>query len=99
MDLSKGEMPLAMVVPKTEMTRSDEEFVQELTQLVHDKISPLIELKTIAVLKRLPKTRTGKIFRSTIKKIAEGVEYKVPATMEDPMILEEIRVALHSAQS
>jgi len=59
--------------------------------MVRDKIGPVAAFKTAIVIKRLPKTRSGKILRGTIRKIADNVEYKVPPTIDDPAILDEIK--------
>jgi propionyl-CoA synthetase len=59
--------------------------------MVRDKIGPVAAFKVAIVIKRLPKTRSGKILRGTIRKIADNVEYKVPPTIDDPVILDEIK--------
>ena len=64
--------------------------------LVRDKIGPVAAFKSAVVVQRLPKTRSGKILRGTIKKIADGQDYKLPATIDDPVILTEITDALKS---
>jgi propionyl-CoA synthetase len=61
--------------------------------MVRDRIGPVASFKMATVVKRLPKTRSGKILRGTMKKIADGQEYRVPATIDDPVILEEITIA------
>jgi len=66
----------------------------ELILLVRQKIGPIASFKAAAVVKRLPKTRSGKILRGTIKKIADGVSFQVPATIDDPLILDEIIITL-----
>jgi propionyl-CoA synthetase len=93
-DQLKGEIPLGLIVLKAGVTRSDKEIVDEVVALVRDKIGPVAAFKVAAVVKRLPKTRSGKILRSTMKKIADGQEYKTPATIDDPIILEEITEVL-----
>ena len=62
--------------------------------LVRERIGPITSFKESLVVKRLPKTRSGKILRGTTKKIADGVPYNVPATIEDPIILDEIRASM-----
>lgn len=89
-DKLKGEIPLGTVVLKAGVERNDAEIIGELIQMVRDKIGPVASFKTATVVKRLPKTRSGKILRGTMKKIADGMDYKVPATIDDPLILEEI---------
>ena len=59
--------------------------------MVRDKIGPVAAFKVVIVIKRLPKTRSGKILRGTIRKIADNVEYKMPPTIDDPAILDEIK--------
>jgi propionyl-CoA synthetase len=89
-DPIKGEVPLGFVVLKAGADRTQETIEPELILLVRQKIGPIASFKSAAVVKRLPKTRSGKILRGTIKKIADGVPYTVPATIDDPLILDEI---------
>jgi propionyl-CoA synthetase len=93
-DALKGEVPLGLVVLKAGSGRLGEEVVRELIVLVRERIGPVASFKTATLVKRLPKTRSGKIVRGTIKKIADGVEYRVPPTIDDPTILEEITAEL-----
>ncbi len=93
-DELKGEIPVGFVVTKAGVTRSQEEIVAELTQKVRDTIGAVAAFKIAVVVKRLPKTRSGKILRGTIKKIADGTAYTAPATIDDPAILGEITEAL-----
>ena len=90
----KGEVPVGFVVTKAGVTRSDAEIVRELVDKVRETIGPVAAFKTAAVVKRLPKTRSGKILRGTMKKIADGAEYTAPATIDDPAILTEITESL-----
>jgi propionyl-CoA synthetase len=76
--------------------RSADEVVAECVKLMREKIGPVADFKRAVVVDRLPKTRSGKILRGTIVKIADGVEWKMPATIDDPAILDEIKVALQS---
>lgn len=92
-DEIKGEIPLGIVVLKAGVGRTHDEIIQELIQMVREKIGPVASFKVAAVVKRLPKTRSGKILRGTMKKIADGVEYRTPATIDDPAILGEITEA------
>ena len=89
-DTLKGEVPVGLVVLKAGVSREDSEIIAEVIQLVRDKIGPVVTFKSAAVAKRLPKTRSGKILRGTMKKIADGAAYTVPATIDDPVILDEI---------
>ena len=95
-DEIKGEVPVGFVVTKAGVARSDADLCRELVELVRERIGPVAAFKTVAVVKRLPKTRSGKILRGTMKKIADGVEYGVPATIDDPAILGEIGDSLRS---
>ena len=95
-DEIKGEVPVGLVVTKAGVVRGDAELCRELVELVREKIGPVAAFKTVGVVKRLPKTRSGKILRGTMKKIADGVDYGVPATIDDPAILGEIGDSLKS---
>ena len=87
-------MPLGFLVLKAGVARESAPIVQEVVQMVRDRIGPVAAFKSATVVKRLPKTRSGKILRGTMQKIADGLEHKVPATIDDPAILPEIAEAL-----
>jgi propionyl-CoA synthetase len=89
-DPLKGQLPLGMMVLKAGVTRPQEEIVREVVQMVREAIGPVAAFKTALVVDRLPKTRSGKILRGTMQKIADGEEYRMPATIDDPVILSEI---------
>ena len=93
-DPIKGEIPVGFVVTKAGVDREASEIVPELVERVRETIGPVAAFKTATIVARLPKTRSGKILRGTIKKIADGQEYNVPATIDDPVILDEITDAL-----
>ena len=93
-DPIKGEIPVGFVVTKAGVDRPPSDLVAELVERVRETIGPVAAFKTATVVTRLPKTRSGKILRGTIKKIADGQEYKIPATIDDPAILDEITEAL-----
>jgi propionyl-CoA synthetase len=93
-DEIKGEVPVGFVVTKAGVARDEGEIVRELVEKVRERIGPVASFKTALVVKRLPKTRSGKILRGTMKKIADGQEYVAPATIDDPVILAEITEAL-----
>jgi len=93
-DELKGEVPLGFIVLKAGVRRAPETVVQELVEMVRERIGPVACFKTATVVQRLPKTRSGKILRGTVKKIADGIEYRVPPTIDDPAILDEITSAL-----
>jgi propionyl-CoA synthetase len=95
-DAMKGQMPLGLVVLKAGVNRAEAEIVQELVQRVREHIGPVAAFKQARVVKRLPKTRSGKILRGTMVKIADDLPWKLPATIDDPAILGEITEALQS---
>lgn len=95
LDELKGEIPLGFLVLKAGVHRSDEEIIHEVVQLVRDLIGPVASFKVATVVRQLPKTRSGKVLRGTMKKIADGVEYKMPATIDDPATLTHISEKLH----
>ena len=89
-DELKGQVPLGFLVLKAGVDRPKDEIVREVVQLVRDRIGPVAFFKTAIVVQRLPKTRSGKILRGTMQKIADGQPWKMPATIEDPAVLDEI---------
>ena len=93
-DELKGQVPLGLVVLKNGVERPHAEIVAELVALVRQQIGPVAVFKSAAVVARLPKTRSGKILRATMRSIADGEEYTTPATIDDPAILDEIGEAL-----
>jgi propionyl-CoA synthetase len=93
-DQLKGELPLGLVVLKAGAERAEAEIEKELIQRVRQEIGPVAAFKLVAVVQRLPKTRSGKILRGTMKSIADGKAYKVPATIDDPVILTEVEATL-----
>ena len=90
----KGQAPLGFLCLNKGATRSADEVVKDCVKLVRDKIGPVAAFKLACVVDRLPKTRSGKILRATMVKIADGEDYKMPATIDDPAILDEIKTAL-----
>jgi propionyl-CoA synthetase len=86
----KGQVPLGLVVLKAGAQRDETELAQELVALVRERIGPVASFKTARVVPRLPKTRSGKILRGTIRRIADRDSYAVPPTIEDPAALEEV---------
>ncbi|AZQ68760.1 propionyl-CoA synthetase [Silicimonas algicola] len=95
-DQLKGQLPLGFLCTNTGTNRSDEDIVSECVKLVRDRIGPVAAFKHAIVVKRLPKTRSGKILRATMVKIADSADFKVPATIDDPAIIDEIREALRT---
>jgi propionyl-CoA synthetase len=96
-DALKGEIPVGFVVTKAGVNRSDAELAKQLVERVRERIGPVAAFKLAMVVKRLPKTRSGKILRGTMKKIADGTEYGIPATIDDPATLDEIAATLKKA--
>ncbi|MGZ4288815.1 MAG: propionyl-CoA synthetase [Solirubrobacteraceae bacterium] len=94
-DQLKGQLPVGLVVLKAGVQRPHEEIVKEVVQMVREQIGAVAAFKTATVVDRLPKTRSGKILRATMRKIADGEQYTTPATIDDPAILREVGDALH----
>ncbi len=90
-DKLKGQLPIGLVVLKSGVEKANDTISKECIQMVRDKIGPVAAFKIVIVIKRLPKTRSGKILRGTIRKIADKEDYKMPATIDDPAILDEIK--------
>ena len=90
----KGQLPLGFLCLNAGCDRSHDEVVKEVVKLVREKIGPVAAFKLAAVVDRLPKTRSGKILRGTMVSIADGKDYKMPATIDDPVILDEIKTSL-----
>jgi propionyl-CoA synthetase len=93
-DPMKGQLPLGLLVLNDGVTKSPEEIVGEAIQHMRDRIGPVAAFKLCAVVERLPKTRSGKILRGTMRSIADGESWKMPATIDDPAIMDEIAQAL-----
>jgi hypothetical protein len=93
-DELKGEVPCGFIVLKAGVDRPPAEIEKEIVALVRDKIGPVAAFKLAITVARLPKTRSGKILRGTIKKIADKEPWTMPATIEDPKVLEEIGEAV-----
>jgi len=93
-DELKGQVPVGFVVLQAGVDRDSADVEAELIAMVRDRIGPVASFKQALVVARLPKTRSGKILRGTMRKMADGTEWSMPATIDDPAILEEIRVAL-----
>ena len=93
-DALKGQVPLGFLVLKAGVARDNSAIVAETVTMVRGEIGPVAAFKTATVVDRLPKTRSGKILRGTMRAIADGETWKMPATIDDPAILDEIGVAL-----
>ncbi len=90
-DALKGQIPCGFLVLKNRATRTSQEIEHEVVSLVRNEIGPVAAFKTVMIVQRLPKTRSGKILRGTMQKIADGLPWKMPATIDDPAILDEIQ--------
>jgi propionyl-CoA synthetase len=95
-DQLKGEIPLGFLVLNAGVDRPQHDIVSEVIEMVRNAIGPVAAFKTAIVVQRLPKTRSGKILRGTMKKIADRIPWKMPATIDDPVILDEIRERLQA---
>ena len=95
-DELKGQSPLGFLCLNKGANRAHEDVVKECVKLMRERIGPVADFKRALVIDRLPKTRTGKILRGTMVKIADGTDWKMPATIDDPVILDEITLALKS---
>ena len=90
----KGQLPLGFICLNAGVNRKPLEIINESVLLVREKIGPVASFKKAVIIERLPKTRSGKVLRGTMLKIANGEKFKVPATIDDPAILDEIEKAL-----
>jgi len=93
-DPLKTQVPLGVVVLKAGVARDAAMICAELVQRVRDDVGPVANFKLVTVVARLPKTRSGKVLRRTMRTIADGEAFQMPATIDDPAVLEEIRVSL-----
>jgi propionyl-CoA synthetase len=98
-DTVKGEVPVGFLVVKSGVERDRAAIEKEVVELVRERIGPVAAFKTALTVSRLPKTRSGKILRGTIKKIVDGQSYNLPPTLEDPAALSEIETAVESRKS
>jgi propionyl-CoA synthetase len=89
-DKLKGQVPAGFLILNSGVSRAESEIEKEVVALVRKEIGPVAAFKTAIAVKRLPKTRSGKILRATMQKIADGEDWKMPATIDDPAILDEI---------
>ncbi|MGB0576186.1 MAG: propionyl-CoA synthetase [Alphaproteobacteria bacterium] len=95
-DELKGQVPIGFLVLNAGVNRPSDEIAGEVVGMVRENIGPVASFKTATVVQRLPKTRSGKVLRGTMQKIADGKAYNMPATIDDPIILDEITEALKS---
>ena len=92
----KGQLPVGFLVLKAGVGRPHDEIVAEVVQLVRERIGPVAAFKTAVVVERLPKTRSGKILRGTMRRIADGESYTIPATIDEPTLLDDVSEALRT---
>ena len=95
----KGQVPLGLVVLKAGAAKTEGDLERELVAMVRERIGPVAALRTVRVVPRLPKTRSGKVLRATIRKIADGQAYTVPPTIDDPAALVEITAVVAPAKA
>jgi propionyl-CoA synthetase len=96
-DALKGQVPLGFAVLKAGVSSTPQDLERELVQRVREQIGPVAAFRQVCVINALPKTRSGKILRSTMRKIADGESYRVPATIEDASVLDQIETVLRAA--
>ena len=95
-DALKGQLPVGFLVLKAGVEREHDAIVADVVQMVRDRIGPVASFKTAVVVERLPKTRSGKILRGTMRRIADSEDFTTPATIDDPAVLDEMRDALET---
>ena len=95
-DAIKGQVPVGLLVLKAGVGRDPEQVVAEVVQAVRDRIGPVASFKKACVVARLPKTRSGKVLRGTLRRIADAQPWRMPATIDDPAVLEEMKAALEA---
>ena len=93
-DELRTQVPIGLLVLKSGVETNPDTIISEVVALVREKVGPVANFKQVAITKRLPKTRSGKILRSALRKLADGVDFPVPSTIDDPAILDEIRIDL-----
>jgi len=93
-DNLKGQIPIGFVVLKSGVNKQPGDVEAECVKLVRDKIGAVAALRHVMAVGRLPKTRSGKILRGTVRSIADGADWKMPATIDDPKILDELTAAM-----
>jgi propionyl-CoA synthetase len=98
-DALKGQVPVGLVVPNAGVARPETELEAELVQQVRERIGPVVSFKRAHVVARLPKTRSGKILRGTLRRMADGEPWSTPPTIEDPAVLDELRPVLEERPS
>ena len=97
-DAIKGQLPMGLLVLKADSKLEHEQIRAQCVQMARERIGAVAALKSVHVVQRLPKTRSGKILRATLRKLADGEQFTTPATIDDPVILDEIAAVLHAVQ-
>ncbi|MFK8079089.1 MAG: propionyl-CoA synthetase [Granulosicoccus sp.] len=95
-DELKGQLPVGLVILNSGCTKPHEQIINELVRKVREDIGPVAAFKSVAIVDKLPKTRSGKILRGTLRSIADGTDWNMPATIEDPCVLDEITQSLRT---
>ena len=95
-DALKGQVPLGFIVLKSGVARAGDQIIAEIVAKVRAEIGPVAAFKQAVIVQRLPKTRSGKILRATMQKMVNREDYPMPATIDDPAILDEIKAALEA---
>jgi propionyl-CoA synthetase len=98
-DEMKGQVPCGFVVLNAGAEREASDLEREIVALVRERIGPVAAFRRVVTLKRLPKTRSGKILRGTMQKIVDGEDWAMPATIDDPAVLDEVSAAVRENQS
>ncbi|WP_394347197.1 AMP-binding enzyme [Hymenobacter radiodurans] len=93
-DELRGQRPIGLIVLKDGQTIAEEALEQELVQIIRSQIGAVACFRQVLIVKRLPKTRSGKILRKTMRQLADGEQFSIPSTIDDPLILDEIRAGL-----
>ena len=93
-DKLKGQVPLGLICLNNNCNKPHQEVCKEIVALVRNEIGPVAAFKSVAVVSALPKTRSGKILRATIRKIADNIDWEMPATVDNPLVFDEIKKAL-----
>jgi len=93
-DEFKGHIPVGFVVLKEGVHSTEEELERELIRMVRKTVGPVANFKQASVVKKLPKTRSGKILRKTMRFIADGKDFSMPSTIEDPVVLEDLKIVM-----
>jgi propionyl-CoA synthetase len=95
-DPLKTQLPLGLVVLKAGVRRNPAAIVEELIAIVRDQVGPVANFRQVGIVSRLPKTRSGKVLRGTMRQIADGEPYRMPPTIDDPATLDEVRAVVES---